>query len=1046
MTQNIQEEIMKGRKTGLKRGLAVILASIFVLSLFATAIAQTWSGKINTFLGTSSYKMVKTGESTSDGIYFKSEFKTVKEVIDAKEALAREISQEGTVLFKNDGALPLNKGSEKVTIWGLNALAPTYGGLIGSTTSVNYEAGQTTVTLIDAMKEIGFNLNEDLLSLYSSSAADAYRRKAAFFGQEVPGHSLIPVFWPMFETADSYMIGEPPADFYTQDVLNAAKDTTAVVFLSRDSSEASDYAVSTMKDPNGDNFERPMALSDNEKALIELAKQNSNGKVIVVLNTDVTMEIADLKNDPAINAIVWAGLPGAYGFRGVADVLAGDVNPSGHISDTYAVNSISAPAMQNFGLFFYTNEGIDPGNDKGNWYIVETEGIYVGYKYYETRYEDAVLNQGNAASAAGVFASAGNWDYASEVAYPFGYGKSYTTFEQKLESVEFNIGGESKAVVTVTNKGDVAGKSVVQLYAQAPYIAGGVEKAAIQLVGFGKTKTLAPGASETVTVEFDAKYVASYDENAVKANGTQGAWILDAGDYYFAIGNGAHEALNNVLAVKTGSTDNLVTINDEVISADCAKKVTVAGKDIETYSANVENQLQDCDLRKLLPALGVEYITRADWTKGWAPVWGVTADDAMLKNLKNQVYALTENGEGETWGANNGLRLIDMLLVDENGNYTGSVDFDDPLWDTLIDQVTLDEAVAFMKGAGGNFEPIQSIGLHVVTAYDGPVGFVSDQVPGYTVNWTASEAGEPTYVGPDSEYAMWQMPTMPTEPVVAATFNKELVEREGELFGEDSLWSNACSIFGPGLNNHRATYCSRNHEYYSEDAMLANLMGVAVCKGGKSKGLMMEPKHFAMNHQEANRSGTSTFASEQSMREIELRSFQGVLEGNLAQGVMTAFNRIGTVYAGAHRGLLTGILRDEWGYTGYVVTDMINGAEYMNWRDVTFAGGGGCLTENAYDNSVIGDPNSADNMKLIAKDTAFQQELKKMLKYDLYTFVNSNTMNGITSDSRSVRVYPWWEITLIVVNVVFGVLTALACVWYIASFFPKKEKKPAEAK
>ena len=1037
---------MKSKKIGLKRGLAVILASLFVLSLFATSIAQTWSGKINTFLGTSSYKTEKSGESTSDGIYFESEFASVKEVIDAKEALAREISQEGTVLFKNDGALPLDASSEKVTIWGLNALAPTFGGLIGSTTSVNYEAGQTTVTLIDALKENGVTLNEELLGLYGSSDADAYRRKAAFFGQEVPGHSLIPVFWPMFETADSYMIGEPPADFYTQEVLDAAKDTTALVFLSRDSSEASDYAVSTMKDPNGDNFERPMALSDNEKAMIELAKANSNGKVIVVLNSDVTMEIGELKNDPAISAIVWAGLPGAYGFRGVADVLTGAVNPSGHIAHAYAVNSISAPSMQNFGLFFFdAPEGeLDPGTDKGNWYIVETEGIYVGYKYYETRYEDAILGQGNADSEAGVFASKGGWDYAAEVAYPFGYGMSYTTFEQELQSVDFNIGGESSAVVKVTNTGSVPGMSVVQLYAQAPYLAGGVEKAAIQLVGFAKTGLLEAGASETVTVEFDAKYVASYDEDAVKADGTQGAWILDAGDYYFAIGNGAHEALNNVLAAKLGSDEGLVTItDDEVINAENAKLVTVESKDIETYSVGVKNQLQDGDIRKLLPERGVEFITRSDWNKGWAPVWGITPNEEMLKALHNQNYELTENdgnGETVTWGANNGMRLIDMVIVDDNGDYQGTVALDDPLWDTLLENVTLEEAVAFMKGAGGNFDPINSIGLHMVAIYDGPVGFVSDQVPGYTSNWTESESDEPTYVGPDSEYAMWQMPTMPTEPVVAATFNVKLVEREGELFGEDSLWANASSLFGPGLNNHRATYCSRNHEYYSEDPMLTNILGVAVCKGGQSKGLMMEPKHFALNHQEANRSGTSTYISEQGARETELRGFQGALEGNYAQGVMTAFNRLGAVYAGAHRGLLTGILRNEWGYTGYVVTDMINGAEYMNWRDVTFAGGGGCLTSTAYQDSVIGSPLSADNMKLIQKDTAFQQELKQMLKYDLYTFANCNTMNGVTSDTRVVHVTPWWEATLKGLDIGFGVLTALAVVLYVLPLLKKKEQ------
>ena len=1034
---------MKKPKLGLRRGLAVLLASLFVLSMNATSIAQANASKVNSFLGTSSYKVEKTGESGGDGIYFKSEFGSLKEVIDAKETLAVEISQEGTVLFKNDGTLPLDASDGKVTIWGLNSIAPTFGGLIGSTTNVNYDAGQKTVTLIDAMKDRGFAVNEDMLALYQSDEAAPFYRKAAFFGQEVPGHSLIPVFWPMFETADSYIIGELPADKYDEAVLDSAKDTAAIIFLSRDSSEASDYAVSTMKDPNGDSFERPLGLSDYERDMIELAKANSNGKIIVVINADVTMEIGELKNDPDISAIVWAGLPGAHGFYGVADVLAGNVNPSGHIADTYATSSISAPAMQNFGLFFYDapDGELDPGTDKGNWYIVETEGIYVGYKYYETRYEDAVLGRGSADSDTGVFASEGNWSYAEEVTYPFGYGMSYTSFEQELQSVDFSIGGESKATVKVTNTGSVPGKSVVQLYAQAPYIEGGVEKAAIQLVGFAKTAVLDAGASETVTVDFDAKYVASYDQDAVKADGTQGAWILDAGDYYFTIGNGAHEAINNVLAAKLGSDEGLVRVTeDEVINAANAKKVTIGTKDIETYSDGVQNQLQDGDIRNLLPERGVEFITRSDWTKGWAPVWGITPSDAMLKSLHNQNYELTENGEGLIWGTNNGMRLVDMLLTDETGKYAGALALDDPLWDTLLENVTLEEAVNFMEKAGDNFDPIDSIGLHAVTAYDGPVGFVSDQVPSYAANWTASESDEPTYVGADNEYGLWVMPTMPTEPVVAATFNVELVEREGELFGEDSLWANCCSIFGPGLNNHRATYCSRNHEYYSEDSMLTNILGVAVSKGGQSKGLMMEPKHFALNHQEANRSGTSTFISEQGARENELRGFQGCLEGNYAQGVMTAFNRLGAVYSGAHRGLLTGILRGEWGYTGFVITDMINGAEYMNWRDVTFAGGGGCLTSTAYESSVIGSPLTADNMKLIQKDTAFQQELKQMLKYDLYTFANSNTMNGVTRDTRIVPVTPWWESTLIGVNIGLGVLTALMVILYILPLLKKKKQ------
>lgn len=1033
---------MKNRKTGLKRGLAIVLISLFIFSMFATAIGTSNATTINANLGTSSYKSVKTGESESDGIYFQSEFSSVKDVIDAKEELAVEISREGTVLFKNDGTLPLAK-SDAVTIWGLNSISPTFGGLIGSTVGVNYDKGQRTVTLIDAMKERGFAVNDTMLELYNSEAAQSYYRKAAFFGQEVPGHSLVPVFWPMYAPSEEYIVGELPASEYTEAALSSAKDTTAVVFISRDSSEASDYSLA-MQATNGDHFERVLALSDYEKDMIALAKENSNGKVIVVLNSDMTMEIDELKHDDGISAIVWAGLPGAYGFYGVADVISGDANPSGHIADTYAVSSISAPAMQNFGVYTFTNAsitdaGVLTGDDRGDWYIVETEGIYVGYKYYETRYEDAVLGRSNADSASGVFASDGAWDYASEMSYPFGYGMSYTTFDQELLSVDFNIGGESKAVVKVTNTGSVAGKDAVQLYAQAPYTQGGLEKAAVQLVGFAKTDELQPNASQEVTVTFDAKYVASYDNTAEKANGTVGAWVLDAGDYYFAIGNGAHEALNNILANKLGSDEKLVKANeDETISAERAKKVTLDSMDMETYSENVSNALTGSDINEFIPD-AAEYTTRSDWTKGWATVTDLTATDAMLTGLKNQNYQLTENGTGETWGAQNGLTLTDVLVLNDEGEIEDLVDIEDPIWDQLVDEVTFDEALSYIeKGANMQFQ-FNAIGFYL-TVKDGPIGFVNDQVPGYTTNWTESQSDEPTYVGTDNEYAEWYMAVMPTEPVVAATFNTELVEREGELFGEDSLWSNVVAEMGPGLNNHRATYCSRNHEYYSEDAMLTNIMGVAVSLGGSHKGMMMEPKHFASNHQESNRAGVCTFNTEQAIREIELRGFQGCFETNIARGVMTSFNRIGTVYAGAHAGLLNQILRGEWGFNGFMITDAINGPEYMNWRDVTFAGGGGCLTENAFETSVIGQPSAANNQKLIKQDTAFQQAIKQNIKYALYAIAGSNAMNGITSDTKIVRAYPWWEKALYTVNVVSGVLALGACVWYAASILKKKEQ------
>ena len=1028
------------KSAGLWRGLTSVSASLLAVTVGASAIVDANAAFINTRLGVSSYKIVDTsnGEKT-DSTYFKSEFSSLDEVIEAKDALAAEIASEGTVLFKNeDTTLPLNTSSDKVTLWGLNSINPTLGGMIGSSVSIDAEAGQKQYDIQTALTEKGFSLNQDMLDLYSSEDVNGtYGRKN--------GHSLQPSFGTMYENPAAYKVGEAPESIYTDDVLKSADDTVALVVISRDSSEASDYNPNMTSADEADSYERPLALSDNEKAMIELAKEHST-KVVVLLNTNNPVEIDDLKNDDGIGAIVWAGEPGANGFLGVADVLSGEVNPSGHIADTYAVNSTSAPAMVNYGVYLYTNNS-QAGSDavlteenKADWYLVESEGIYTGYKYYETRYEDEILGQGNADTTEGSSDGAA-WDYANEVSYPFGYGLSYTTFEQKLESVDVQVGGTATAKVNVTNTGDVAGKSVVQLYVQSPYTEGGLEKSAIQLIGYGKTEVLDPGASEEVTIEFDPLYMASYDEDAVKADGTQGAWSLEAGDYYFAIGNGSHEALNNVLANKNGNEDGLVkTAETDEINADNAIKWNLADTDIETYSAGVENQLQDMDINNLIEDT-VEYTTRSDWSKGWEPIESLTPTEAMMVGLTDQLYELTENegdGSGITWGADNGMKLIDMMQFDENGNYVGALDFDDPMWDQLMNQITLDEAIQFIEKAGDDFENIDSIQLARTYANDGPLGYTGDQVGGYFVRWSKDLSEEDYYTEETDDKATYRMATMPTEPIVAATFNKDLVEREGELLGEDGLWANESSLFAPGLNLHRTVYCGRNHEYYSEDSVLTAYMGNALCVGLKSKGTMAEPKHFAFNHQEANRSGLSTFMTEQAARENELRGFMMCMSSNNAQGVMTAFNRAGTSFVGAYKNLLENITRNEWGYQGWFVTDMINGADYMNWRDVTAAGGGGTLTSSAYDTSTIGA--MAESKKDIEKDVNFQQMMKKNIKYFLYQLVQSNAMNGISSTTEIQAVRTWYQNALTGAEAAFAVLTLLFLIMTILKTVkPKKE-------
>ena len=1007
---------MRGR---IFRGLAAITAALLCISIVAVTVEAARESILNSRLGTVTNKIVDS--SGTYATYFTSEFDTVEALMAEKAALAEEISAEGTVLLKNaNGALPLNTASEKVTLWGLNSHTPTLGGMIGSTPAASAASGQKLYGIEEAMTEKGFSLNADMLSFYAGDAAAAYLRRG-FGGGGDTGHGLIPSFTATYEQPSVYMVGEAPASIYPDSVLSSADGTAAVVVISRDSSEAADYEVQMFNMTEGDSFERPLALSNYERDMIAMAKAHST-KVIVLINADNAMEIEELKTDPGIDAIVWAGEPGTYGFLGVCDVLSGAANPSGHLPDTFAVHSASAPAMRNFGLYEYNDnvhqaftDSVLTEADKAEWFVVENEGIYVGYKYYETRYEDTVLGgRGNASAEAG--SRGGAWRYENEVSYPFGFGLSYTTFAQTLGSVSVDVGGTGTAGVTVVNTGSVAGKSAVQLYVQTPYTPGGVEKAAVQLIGVGKTGVLEPGATETVTIEFDPAYFASYDKTAVKADGTTGAWTLDAGTYYFAVGNGAHEALNNILSVKAAAegsevnTAALVSITpQEALNTASVQTWTLGARDIETYSANVRNELTDADINTYLPGT-VEYTTRNDWTKGWTTISALDITEDMLPGLKNQRYALTVNsGDGVTWGADGDLKIIDAK--DISG-------YDDPILDSLMDQVTLDEAIHFIAYAADDLERIDSILLPVTYMNDGPLGFAYDQVAGYATRWTASDSADPNFVDAKSSAATAAMPVFPTEPIVAATMNPALMAREGELMAEDGLWANESVIIGPGVNLHRTPYCARNHEYYSEDSVLTGLCAQALCAGAEARGLVTEVKHFAFNHQETNRSGISTYFDEQAGRENELRCFQIPMSTNSTSSVMTAFNRVGTDFAGGKRATLVNIARDEWGYEGAYVTDMINGADYMNWRDTVMGGGGVCLTATAYANANIG--LMEDSRKAIAQDEAFQREMRDGVKRWVYVLARSNAVNGISPTTEIVEVIPWWR------GLTFGLFGGLA--------------------
>ncbi len=1021
-------------KKGLMRGLAGITLSLLTITAIATSYTGTREAFINAHLGTSSMKLVEIGDASKDTYYYKSEFGSLAELVEAKKNLAVEIAGEGTVLLKNeDDALPLAAGAD-VTLWGHNVLFPARGGMIGSTASA--AEGQENFGPLDAMLARGFNVNMGFIDLYGSEEAFAYTRQTFF-----PGAGLLPAFTPAWESPAFYMTGEIPASMYTDDLLATADDTAAVVVITRDSSEAADYSPSMFCATDGDSFVRPLALSQYEKDMLELAKEHST-KVIVLLNCNNPMEVQELKEDDDIDAVLWVSEPGIYGFLGVADVLAGNVNPSGKLVDTWAVKSDSAPAMTNFGLFMYTNNSqngtgdyILTGDDKSDWYVVESEGIYQGYKYYETRYEDEVLGQGNADAAEGSIDSKA-WSYENEISYPFGYGLSYTEFELALDDVQAEVGEIGTATVTVKNTGDVAGKTAVELYVQAPYTDGGIEKSAIQLAGFTKTGIIEPGKSETVTIDVDPALFASYDEAAVKADGTTGAWVLEAGDYYFAVGNGVHEALNNILAAKGENERDLTDVNDGEITADNAVKWTLAETDIETYSANVQNAFQDADINKLIPGT-VEYTTRSDWSKGWKTIESITPTDEMLTGLRNQLYALNENGSGVTWGADNGLTIMDLVEFNEDGTVAGVAPLSDEKWQQLVEQVTLEEAINFIEFGGDDIENIDSVLLPRCYMNDGPLGFAFDQVAGYKTRWTSADSAAPTYVSGDETEAGYAMTSFPTEPMAAASRNRELVERQGQLMGEDGLWAKESIIIAPGVNLHRTVYCARNHEYYSEDPVVVNLMAKAVCTGMISKGLSPQAKHYAFNHQELNRSGMSTFMTEQAGRENELRGFQGVMSENQTLSVMTAFNRIGTSFVGAHAGVIEQIARKEWGYQGGFVTDMVNGAMYMNWRD-TVAGGGGIMLGSAsnWQQTSLGTMEASYNA--IEKDTFFQQKMQEGIKSWLWTCAQTNVTNGLSATTKLVTVTPWWKAALYAAD---AVLAALSALFIFLALWNKKGKK-----
>lgn len=1013
------------------RGLTAVTAALLALTLVGQVIVNGFRTDIDKFLGTKSSILVTDNDVDASELYtYKSDYSSTKELLDAIEDLGERMSEEGTVLLKNNGALPLTaEETQKVSLLGFSSYYPVMGGDMGSSLAVNTGTDADTVDFLQALQAKGFKINETLRKLYQALEPTFTTEVQSWGGTITYNRITAPSIGSTFTSMEPSQTAMAGVESGWKDSLK--DNNVMIITIARAAGENRDYTPGTAGVNPEQNLNQtdPLGLSDDERDLIQAAvdaKNANGGKVIVLLNNSSAMEIDEIKHNEGVDAILEIGLPGGYGFYGVADILSGAANPSGHLADTYAVVNANSPAAQNYGNYAWTN-----GNPEWsmNSTLVEAENIYIGYKYYETRYMDTVLGQGNASAAVGSTDGVA-WSYDNEVSYPFGYGLSYTSFTQTLDKLEVNLNEQTvTATVTVKNTGSVAGKSVVQLYVSLPYTdydkQHGVEKAGVQLLDYGKTQLLEPNASETVTIVADMQNMTSWDSTSENALGTSGCYILDAGDYYFTIGNGAHEAANNVLAAQGKTVADGMTAEGNSANVKTWKLNKLDNTTFAMSKAGqaVENNLTDMDLNYWMEGTAT-YLTRSDWEGTWPKTYkDLTATDAMLDILDNDTYEIAANGDpaNVTFGAKNGLTLADLK---------GVSDLSDERWSLLMDQITLEECMIRTGFGGTSTKTIESIMSPETIQNDGPNGINSYTLGQYANTDTAS--GDPCAVDANDPNLSYKFGTMTNETVIAQTFSKEMAAEYGKVVGNYSLWANLTIFWGCGTNIHRLPYNARNHEYYSEDAVLTSQQGTSYVQAGQKYGCIISPKHYAFNDTEVNRTGVSVFMTEQQARENELRGTQAVVEDGCL-GLMTAFNRVGIYTANAHTGLMVDILREEWGFKGLISEDFIMSPNYAVLKEAVM--NGVTMTCNTGDNAIsaVSEKWAYWTVENVGKDEKMVSALKQAMTWQAYALANSNAMDGLAASSRLVSVRTWYDNVITGLQVVFGVLTLACAAGYVMS-------------
>ena len=952
--------------------LTLISGPVAVIMAIATFALSMFDNTLAAFVGGDFHELVN---KDANAIYYESDFASPEEMVEYGLELCELVEAEGAALLMNENkALPLAKGS-KVSCFSNSSVNLVYGG----TGSGNIDAS-TANTLKDALENSGFEVNETLWNFYAVDAAEYLRKVGGVV------------------TTTAATTSECPWGVYTNNVVDSVKGygDAAIVTFSRVGGEGADLEFDAV------NY---LALDENEKEMMENVKAMKDAgtikKIIVLINSANPLQVDFLKdNEYGVDACLWIGDVGISGIDAVAEILAGNVVPSGSLVDTYCYDNYSSPAMANFVPTTYEGykEGMIPAN--ASTYMIYQEGIYVGYKYYETRYEDYVMGTGNA----------GDYVYEDVVAFPFGYGLSYTDFKYSDMKVKYNKSTDQfEVTLKVTNTGkEYSGKETVQIYVQSPYTAydveNGVEKASVALCGFGKTGIIAPGKSENITVYVDKRDLASYDTYGA------GTYILDAGDYFLTVATDAHDAVNNVLAAKGYTSANTKGRMDGKGNADLVYKWTNDKFDATTYAASlngteITNQLSNADIN-LYDGVNEEitYLSRNDWTGTWpTEILKITLTEKLIAALQDVQYdaADYEAVEMPTLGADNGLKLVDMI----------GKDFDDPAWQDLLDQMTFEEMVSLIGDSFHWTMPVESVQAPATRDENGPQGLTASLFSG----------------GVSLEATAFT-----SEDVMAATFNTDIMTEIGRVMGNNCLEAGIACLYGPGNNTHRTPYGGRNFEYYSEDGFLAGEMSKYQVAAMADAGVFVVMKHFALNDSEQDRIGLGVWINEQAAREIYLKAFQAPIEEADA-GVMTAYTRWGATWSGSNKGLMTNIMREEWGKKGLNITDNVL-TTYVNGVDGVMAGG-----VSTYDAMLW---YVTSQLPEYENDPVIVTAMREACHHNLYSIANSNGMNGMGPDT-TIKITELKLITICkTVAIVFGVLFVAGVVMWILG---KRKFKKTEA-